>query len=190
MTADGGAGSSAPDVLAGPPADPESVARTICLRLLDRAPRTRAQLQLALTRRNVPGEAAAAVLDRLEEVGLIDDAAYAAAWVQTRHSGRGLARRALAAELRSRGIDGEQAAEALAQLDPEVERARAEELVRRRLSATGGLTGPARERRLVGLLARKGYPAGLAVQVVREVVAEEGGEEDAWSGDGAYGGPA
>src|SRR5829696_959849 len=84
-----------------PLGDPESVARAICLRLLTGQPRTRSELAAALARRGVPGEAAAAVLGRFAEVGLIDDRAFAAAWVGSRHAGRGLAR-ALAAELRRR----------------------------------------------------------------------------------------
>ncbi|MBA3250380.1 MAG: regulatory protein RecX, partial [Geodermatophilaceae bacterium] len=77
------------------PGDPESTARIICLRLLTLAPRTRAQLAQALERRGVPPAASEAVLDRFDEVGLIDDAAFSRAWVASRHAGRGLAGRAL-----------------------------------------------------------------------------------------------
>lgn len=153
-----------------PDADPESVARTICLRLLTAAPKSRAQLAEALHRRNVPSAAAEAVLDRLTEVGLINDEAFAAAWVQSRHRGRGLARRALAAELGRRGVQAEVADEAVHGLDPEQELQTARELVRRRLAATAGLPTATRVRRLAGLLARKGYPAGVASQIVREAL--------------------
>ena len=91
------------------PADPEAVARGICLRALTGAPKTRQQLADLLANR-VPDEAAEAVLDRYVEVGLIDDAAYARAWVSSRQAGRGLARRALSAELRAKGVDAEVAA--------------------------------------------------------------------------------
>src|ERR1700722_1790497 len=94
-------------------ADPESVARTIGLKLLDRAPRTRAELANAMARRGVPEESANLVLDRFADVGLIDDVAFASAWVDSRHRGRGLARRALASELRKRGITEEVAGDAL-----------------------------------------------------------------------------
>ncbi len=99
-----------------PPADPESVARAICLRLLTGAARTRADLAEALRRRGVPEDAAESVLDRLCEVGLVDDEAFAHAWVASRQAGRGLARRALATELRRRGVDDEVAARALAEV--------------------------------------------------------------------------
>lgn len=148
--------------------DPEQLARTICLRLLTGAPRTRAQLAAALAKRGVPQAAAEAVLDRFVEVGLVDDAAYADAWVTSRHAGRGLARRALGHELRQRGVGADHVAAALAQIDVDDEVAAAAELVRRRMSAPGRLPREVRERRLVGMLARKGYAPALALRVVRE----------------------
>lgn len=156
---------------ASPEADPESVARTLVLRRLTTSAATRAQLAALLARRGVPDEVAERVLDRLGEVDLIDDAAYARAWVESRHSGRGLARRALAYELRQRGVADADAADALESVDAERELAAARELVRRRLPATEGLDPVARARRLAGLLARKGYSGGLAMRVVREALA-------------------
>jgi regulatory protein len=161
-------------------ADPVEVARTICLRQLTAAPRTRAQLAAALSRRGVPDDAATAVLDRLTEVGLVDDGAYARAWVDSRHRGRGLGRRALAHELRTRGVGGEEAAAALDALDPDVELATARMLVDRRLRSLRGVDRIARARRLAGMLARKGYPPGLVSRVVTEALAAEAaGDADA-----------
>lgn len=156
------------------PGDPESVARAVCLRLLALQPRTRAELATALAKRGVPDEAAEAVLSRFTEVGLIDDRAFATAWVDSRHSGRGLARRALAAELRRRGVDGEVVGEAVAVVDNEAEERAARQLVARRIAATRRLDQPARIRRLAGMLARRGYPPGLSLRVVREALAAEG----------------
>jgi len=158
-------------------ADPETVARLICLRLLTSAPRTRAQLAAALRRRGVPDDAAEAVLARLAEVGLIDDAMFARAWVESRHHGRGLARRALAAELGRRGVAREEVSAAVAGLSAETELATARTLVQRRLSATAGLAPPARIRKLVGVLARKGYSPAMAFRVVREVLEEAGDDQ-------------
>ena len=158
---------------AGPPADPEGVARQICLQLLTAAPRTRAQLASALARRGVPQEAADAVLERFADVQLIDDALFARAWVDSRHHGRGLARRALAAELRQRGVATQDIQSAVSRLDPEQEQATARALVERRLEATRGLPAPVRLRRLTGMLARKGYPAGLSYRVVRAALADQ-----------------
>jgi regulatory protein len=153
--------------------DPESVARIICLRLLTAAPRTQAELATALRRRGVPDDAAQAVLARFAEVKLIDDAMFARAWVESRHHSRGLASRALGAELRRRGVPHEAIASALDDLDPAQELATARDLVARRLASTAGQPGSARMRRLVGMLARKGYPAGLAYRVVREALEQE-----------------
>ncbi|WP_267900918.1 recombination regulator RecX [Actinomadura craniellae] len=161
-----------------PPADPVAVAREICLRLLSASPRTRAQLAEALRRKNVPEEVAEQVLGRFTDVGLIDDAAFAQAWVQSRHAGRGLARRALAAELRQRGVADDTVKEAVAELDPEQEERTARELVDRRLRGTRGLDPVRRTRRLVGMLARKGYSPGLAYRVVKDALAAEGAVVD------------
>jgi regulatory protein len=154
--------------------DPEAVARAICLRLLTVAPRTRAQLAEALRRRNVPEAAAQAVLERFSDVGLIDDEAFAAAWVSSRHHGRGLARRALAAELRHRGVDDEIVREAVDGLDSEQELETARRLVERKLRTTRGLDPATRTRRVVGMLARKGYSPALAFRVAREALEHEG----------------
>ncbi|WP_431898643.1 recombination regulator RecX [Nonomuraea sp. bgisy101] len=158
----------------GPEADPESVARAICLRLLTMAPKTRAQLAEAMRKRDVPREAAEAVLDRFTELGLINDEAFAEAWVDSRHHGRGLARRALAAELRHRGVDSDTVNEAVERVDTDQEAETARRLVERKLASTRGLDPQARTRRLAGMLARKGYGAGVAYRVVREALENEG----------------
>jgi regulatory protein len=158
----------------GAPADPEAVARLICLRLLSAAPRTRAELAGALRRRRVPEDAAETVLGRFTEVGLIDDATFATAWVESRHHGRGLARRALAAELGRRGVETGDIREAVGRLSPETELTTARALVERKLVATRGQPPRSRARKLVGVLARKGYPPGLAYRVVREALERDG----------------
>jgi regulatory protein len=150
--------------------DSESVARAICLRALTGAPKTRKQLADLLARRGVPEEAAEAVLDRFGEVGLIDDAAFARAWVNSRQAGRGLARRALRAELYAKGVDADVAAEAVALVDDDDERSAAHHLVERRLPGMRRLDRTTAERRLIGMLARRGYPGGLAAAVVREAL--------------------
>ncbi|MEO3872297.1 recombination regulator RecX [Nonomuraea sp. B12E4] len=158
----------------GPEADPESVARAICLRLLTMAPKTRAQLAEALRKRDVPDEAADAVLSRFSELGLINDEAFAEAWVDSRHHGRGLAKRALAAELRHRGVDTDTVNEAVERLDADQEAETARRLVDRKLASTRSLDPQTRTRRLAGMLARKGYSSGLAFRVIREALEEEG----------------
>ena len=157
--------------------DPEAQARQICLRLLTLAPRTRAQLAAALRRRGVPAEAAEAVLARFADVGLIDDAAFARAWVESRHYSRGLSRRSLSAELRHQGIETEEIREAVDTLDPEQEVATARRLVEQKMAATRGQPPEARIRRAAGTLARKGYPPGLVFRLIKEVLEQEGSAE-------------
>ena len=162
-------------------ADPVAIAREICLRLLTDRARTRQELAQALERKGVPDEAAAMVLDRFAEVGLVDDAAFAGQWVRSRHTHRGLGRRAIAVELRRKGVAEGVAKEALAEVDPESEDRRARELVDRKLRSMTVGTAEQRAKaahRLVGMLARKGYGAGTAYRVVREALAEHGADAD------------
>jgi regulatory protein len=162
-----------------PEQDPAERAREICLRLLAVRPRTRAELGTALRQRGIEADVATEVLERYSEVGIIDDQAFARAWVSSRHHGRGLAKRALATELRQKGVDDEAVGAALAELDPDSEAATARALVERKLRSTPGGTSDALIRRMVGMLARKGYAPGLAIKVVREVLAERAAETDA-----------
>ncbi|HKA67703.1 MAG TPA: regulatory protein RecX [Actinomycetes bacterium] len=158
-----------------PITDPEE-ARAICLKQLSWAPRTRSQLARAMRRRGVTDDVAEQILARFEDVGLIDDAAFAASWVESRHIGRGVGRRKLAHELHNRGVSGTIVRDAVDALPAEIERATAYALVSRRLASTAGQPTALRARRLAGILARKGYPAGLAYDVVREALAAEGQE--------------
>ncbi|GAB3684631.1 hypothetical protein GCM10027589_53840 [Actinocorallia lasiicapitis] len=161
-----------------PPADPEAAARELCLRLLTLSPKTRAQLAEALARKEIPEEVAEKVLSRFSEVGLIDDEAFAQSWVRSRHTSRGLAPRALSAELRHRGVDDETIKEAVAELHPEDLESAARQLVVRKLRTTAGLDPDKRTRRLVAMLARKGYSPALAYQVVKEALASSGTDPD------------
>lgn len=166
------------------PGDPAEQARALCLRLLTGTPRTRKQLADALRKREIPEDVADEVLSRFEEVGLINDSAFADAWVESRHHGRGLARRALARELRTKGVDSALIDEAVAQLDSEQEEATARELVARKLRSTRGLDRDKRIRRLAGMLARKGYSEGMALRVVRRALEEEGEDTEGLEDDG------
>jgi regulatory protein len=154
--------------------DPEAQARQVCLRLLTAAPRTRAQLAQALRRHGIPNETAEAVLARFTDVGLIDDAAFARAWVESRHYSRGLSRRSLSAELRRQGIETEEIRDAVDTLDPEQEVATARRLVEQKLAGTRGQPPEVRVRRAAGTLARKGYPPGLVFRLIKEVLEQEG----------------
>jgi regulatory protein len=162
----------------GPEADPESVARKILLDQLTGRARSRADLAKKLAQKNVPGEIATRLLDRFEEVGLVDDAAFSREWVAQRQSGKGLARRALAQELRRKGIDDETAGAALDEIGPGDELEAARLLVRRKLRSVQGLDRDKAVRRLVGMLARKGHSSGTAFAVVKEELDVSGVDTD------------
>ncbi len=146
--------------------DDEAAAKAIVLRQLTAGPRSRAQLAARLVERGADGGVAERVLDRLQEAGLIDDAEFARTWVRSRQA-RGLSARALAHELRAKGVDDEVARQALATIAPDDEREAAEMLVQRRLASVRGLPRDKQVSRLAGLLARKGYGGAMAMQVVR-----------------------
>ncbi|MHA7246477.1 regulatory protein RecX [Arthrobacter tecti] len=140
------------------------------------APRSRHQLFGKLAERGVSEHIAVEILDRYEEVQLIDDAEFARMWVRSRAQTRSLARGALKRELTEKGIAGDIVEDALAQRTDEDELAAAEELVRRKLrplADPGDRAGRDKQvRRLVGMLARKGYPPGIAFSIVKRVMAE------------------
>ena len=152
----------------GPDADPESLARSILLQRLTEQPRSRSELETALAKRNVPSEIGARLLDRFEELGLVDDEAFARSWVESRQRTRGLAGRALAVELRRKGVDDELVRETVDDIDPDTERDNARILVRKKLRSVRNLERQVQVRRLAGMLARKGYSSGVAYGVIRE----------------------
>lgn len=158
------------------PAFGEEQARAVCLRLLTARARTRAELADRLTQRGYPDDVSTRVLDRLVEVGLIDDRDFAEQWVRSRHVNAGKGKRALASELRTKGIDDEMIAEALVEVDSEAERSRAEQLVAdklRRERLTDETEDAKVTRRLVGMLARRGYQQSMAFDVVKMALTNE-----------------
>jgi regulatory protein len=163
--ADGPAVEDSPDTKTMSPA---VEAQGICLRLLTARAHSRSELADALRRHGIPEEVSEPVLDRLSEVGLVDDAAVAAVAVHSGHRHRGLGRRALSAGLRRRGVPDEIVREAVATVRPEDEEQRARELVRRKLRTSTVRDVNALARKLGGMLARKGYSEGLAWRVVRD----------------------
>lgn len=160
----------------GPEPDQESVARKILLDQLTGQARSRQQLADKLAQRNVPDELATRLLDRFEEVGLVDDEAFARMWVESRQRSRGLARRALSQELRRKGVADDVVREVLDEVDPDSEEEAARALVRKKLRSLRGVDDTVATRRLVGMLARKGYSPGMAYAVVRDELAAAGRE--------------
>jgi regulatory protein len=166
-----------PDLPPPDPVEEQKRAKEICFTQLAQQPRTRLELKNAMLRKGITEELAELVLGKFDKAGLIDDAAFAEIWVRSRHTYNGLGRRALAMELRRKGVADELVTEAVAAVDDEAEQDRARELVRKKLRSMSGVDETAKIRRLVSALARKGYPGGMAYQVVREELQAAG--EDA-----------
>jgi regulatory protein len=155
----------------------EELARAFCLRLLTARARTRAELSGQLKKRGYPDDTRNRVLDRLAAAGLVDDTEFAEQWVQSRRAKAGTSNRALAAELHTKGVDNDVIATALGDIGAGAERDRAEQLVRARLRRET-LSGDSKDevrvsRRLVGMLARRGYSQNLACEVVLAELAAE-----------------
>ncbi len=145
----------------------EEQARALCLRLLTARARTRAELSAQLAKRGYPEDVSNRVLDRLAGVGLVDDAEFTEQWVQSRRSSAGKGRRALAAELHTKGVDNDVITTVLAGIDAGAERERAEQLVQARLRRENLDGDQARvARRLVAMLGRRGYDQNMAYDVV------------------------
>ncbi len=153
----------------------EEQAHALCLRLLTARARSRAELIAKMAKRGYPDDVVETVLGRLVAVGLIDDEDFAAQWVRSRQTYSGKGKRALAAELRIKGVDTEVIAAALDGIDAGAERLRAEQLVERKLRREVLADGDDAKvmRRLVGMLARRGYHQSMAVAVVTDALAAE-----------------
>ncbi|GAA1874041.1 hypothetical protein GCM10009715_20980 [Paeniglutamicibacter psychrophenolicus] len=144
-----------------------SKGRSILLRQLTASAKSRAQLKTKLLEKEIPEHIAEELLERFEEIELVDDEAFAESWVRSRARSRGLARSAIKRELREKGIEGELAESALEQIDDESEEETARDLVERKLRAPSmGVDREKSVRRLVGMLARKGYSPSVAFRIV------------------------
>jgi regulatory protein len=153
----------------------EEQARNLCLRLLTARARTRSELEVQLTKRGYPDDVTERVLNRLAQVGLIDDVDFAEQWVRSRRVNAGKGKRALAAELRTKGVDNDVITAVLADIDAGAERERAEQLVRDKLrrEKLGDDDDVKVTRRLVGMLARRGYSQTMAFDVAKGELARE-----------------
>ncbi|HET7477330.1 MAG TPA: regulatory protein RecX [Dermatophilaceae bacterium] len=151
--------------------DPHEVARQIALRQLALSPRSRAQLSRKLRDRGCDPVVADAVLDRMAEVGLVDDQAYAELLVRSQQAARGLAKGALAQQLRAKGIEEDLVRDTVGAIAEETERDQAHRLVAKKLRTMHGVDASVQARRLGAMLARKGYPSGLSWSVVQEALA-------------------
>ncbi len=148
-------------------------ARALCLRLLTARARTRAELTSQLAKRGYPDDVSTRVLDRLAGAGLVDDADFAEQWVHSRRANAGKGKRALAAELHTKGVDNDVITSVLGGINPAAERGRAEQLVRKKLRRENLSDDVPVIRRLVAMLARRGFSQSMAYDVVSVELAGE-----------------
>ena len=151
-------------------ADVESVARTIALRKLTAKACTRHELDRALQAKNVPEGVIDGVLDRLQEVGLVNDASFAVDWVTSRQQRRHLSRRVLRRELQAKGVERSHIDSALDQVDRNAELTSARDLADRKLASMSGVAREVQYRRLAGMLSRRGFDSAITTQVLADVL--------------------
>ena len=165
-------------------ADPYTRAKTIVYNQLAYSAKTRGQLRKKLQSEGFEAELIEPLLDKFEAAKLIDDAEYAETFVRQKSRTKKLSRAALRRELAERGVRGEEAEDALAQRTDEQEREDAAELVRKKLRPGMDLSDRAEKdrvtRRLLGMLARRGYSSSVSMSVIREELAAYGAEDDLW----------
>ena len=164
--------------------DPYTRAKTIVYNQLAYSAKTRGQLRKKLQAEGFDAELIEPLLDKFEAAKLIDDAEYAQSFVAQKSRTKKLSRAALRRELAERGVHGEEAENALAQRTDEQEREDAAELVRKKLRPGMDLSDRAEKdrvtRRLLGMLARRGYSSSVSMSVIREELAAYGAEDELW----------
>ena len=164
--------------------DPYTRAKTIVYNQLAYSAKTRGQLRKKLQTEGFDAELIEPLLDKFEAAKLIDDAEYAQSFVAQKSRTKKLSRAALRRELAERGVRGEEAENALAQRTDEQEREDAAELVRKKLRPGIDLSDRAEKdkvtRRLLGMLARRGYSSSVSMSVIREELAAYGAEDELW----------
>ena len=153
-----------------PEANPISVANNIALNQLSMSPKTRAQLEKTLAKKGTPEDVAKTVLDRLTELGYVDDLAYSQMFIRSKTQTKHLARRAMSYELAKRGVHKDLIEEALLDITTEDEWEMARQLVAKKLRSMKDLGQDVITRRLMGTLARKGYSGSIAGTVIREAL--------------------
>lgn len=164
--------------------DPYTRAKTIVYNQLAYSAKTRGQLRKKLQAEGFDAELIEPLLDKFEAAKLIDDAEYAQSFVAQKSRTKKLSRAALRRELAERGVRGEEAENALAQRTDEQEREDAAKLVRKKLRPGMDLSDRAEKdrvtRRLLGMLARRGYSSSVSMSVIREELAAYGAEDELW----------
>ena len=153
--------------------DDPKVVLDAALRFLEARPRSAAEVRRRLTGAGYREELVEAAIERLGELGLLDDEAFARAWVESRDRARPRGERALRSELFRKGIDRQLADDVLeerGQTRPDADTDAATRLLERHASALARIPDPrARRQRAYALLARNGFDPDIAATLARGV---------------------
>ena len=152
--------------------DAADAAKQVLLRRLSHAPRTRKELAKDLKDKDISDEVANVALDRFEEVGLINDQALASNYVSSQHERKGLGKNALRQQLRAKGVSDDVALEAISQISDDQEFQAAFALACKKIRSLQKDDAKTQLRKIVGVLARKGYSSNLAFRVAKEVITD------------------
>jgi regulatory protein len=161
------------DLLGNPQGDPFAQARNIVLNQLNFMPRSRKELEVTLIKREIDPQVAKEVLDRFVEIDVINDAAFAELLVRSRCNTKKVSRSVMRQQLRQKGVDQEIIDEVLLAVTDADELRMATELVEKKARSMSRLEPEVRKRRLFGLLARKGYGTAIALQVIKDLEAND-----------------
>ncbi len=162
---------STPDAESVPSAaDSYSQGMAIALRKLNAHARTRYEISKVLTEKGIDQGLSGSILDRLTELGYLNDSEFAREWVRSRVRSRGLALSVLRRELNAKGVGAEIVEEALLTINPADSDLRARELAEKKYRALSGVSDSVAIRRISTLLQRKGYSVGQSWAISRSVV--------------------
>lgn len=152
------------------------VAREMALRILTLRDHSRQELGDKLLAKGVPEDVCGEMLDRFEDVGLLNDQNFAEQWTRSRRNSRKLSRMAVRRELQTKGVDRDVIDQTLEGIGHDDEVQLATELAQKKWRQVKSLPREVAYRRLAGALARKGYSSAVVGQVVRDVM-DEGSDD-------------
>lgn len=141
-------------------------------RYLRHKPRTEFETKSKLQQRGFPPDAIEAVITRLKDRGIVDDAAFARLWRENRQAFSPRSRWLTGLELRRKGVPAAVIDEAMRDMDDAEAAYRSAETRARRLAAADRETF---RRRLGQFLKRRGFGYGVIDRTVTELWNELGG---------------
>lgn len=145
-------------------------AKNRALNMLSVRDYSRADLHEKLLTKEHPEDAVEVVLTKLERAGLINDAEYAKNFVRVQRENRALSKMALKRELGKKGIAESYISQAVDDVADEHEVAFG--IAMKKARSTVGLPRETRMRRILGMLARRGFAQGLSMDVTRRALDE------------------